>query len=330
MSPVLLGVIAAAIVLSLLGFIALRRGRRPRAPGLDLTRQSLVFGHAQSPGGGGDRYEAFGFHDPGDAPLLRTLGLVGVVSDGFGEGDLGSAAASTAVSRFLDAIRKAGPAVGKDLSPQAALRRAAEAAEAGVREVASRAEPGERVGATLAAFAAGPGGLHWISVGDSRIWLFRAGRLHQVTLDHTFRTLLARSIAKEQVSPSDAAAKKERDALTGALAIGDALELDANVRTFPLQPNDRVLVGSAGLHRALDPEQIAAVLSDCTESGSKALLAAAAARSPDSVTIIDVFLQSPPAAVREPVAKAEPRTQPGESRLIARGGTTQPSGATAS
>lgn len=325
-------ILAATAVLVLVGLWLIGRGRSGNArPGtLDLRRQAIVLGHAQNPGGSGDRYDAFGFHDPGDTHLLRSLGLVGVVADGFGSAELGASASSAAVSRFLDTVRKAAREDGRGLSAQAVLRRALTEADTAVREVGARAAPEERVGAALAAIAVGPNGMHWVSVGDSRVYLFRSGRLHQVTVDQTFRTLLARSIAQEQISPAEAAAKKEREALTCALGTADKLEIDGNVRPYPLQPGDRVIVCSVGLHRTLSSEQIAAAIAGAVDSCSKALLTAAAARLGSrggSITVIDVLLQAPQIAVQEAVAEA-PRTQPGPSQAIARGGTTQPSGAT--
>jgi protein phosphatase len=122
-----------------------------------------------------------------------------------------------------------------------------------------------------------------VHVGDSRAYLFRAGRLHRLTKDHTYAQLLLDS---GQLSPRDVAGV--RHILTNVLGGSDA-EVVVDVDLLRLDDGDRLLLCSDGLTDLVDDDTIATTLSG-TQASSEAcqrLLQLALDRGGrDNVTVI--------------------------------------------
>jgi PPM family protein phosphatase len=93
-------------------------------------------------------------------------------------------------------------------------------------------------------------------VGDSRAYLFRDGRLHRLTRDHTYAELLADLgfLTADQVATSP-----HRHVLTNAL--GAAIhDVQVDVDLIQLADGDRILLCSDGLTDMVDEEAIGGVL----------------------------------------------------------------------
>ena len=73
------------------------------------------------------------------------------------------------------------------------------------------------MGCTLLAVVLAQEGLYWISVGDSPLWLWRAGRLHRLNQDHAYRSILAHRVHEGEMSADDAARHPDRNALISAV-----------------------------------------------------------------------------------------------------------------
>ena len=104
-------------------------------------------------------------------------------------------------------------------------------------------------------------------VGDSRAHLFRDGRLHQLTDDHSMIAELLRSGAID----ADAVAESPmRGVLTRS--IGGQPSVEADVRRVAAEPGDVLLLCSDGLSDPVPAPELTAIL-----AGSPNLAAAAAA-----------------------------------------------------
>jgi serine/threonine protein phosphatase PrpC len=112
------------------------------------------------------------------------------------------------------------------------------------------------MGTTLTgAFSAGSD-LFVASVGDSRVYLFRHGRLLQLTRDQTYSQLLA-DIG--QIPQHEVSTHHLRHILTDAIGVG-AGKVNVKVRHLPLLNEDRLLLCTDGLTEMVDEEEIAGVL----------------------------------------------------------------------
>jgi protein phosphatase len=94
-------------------------------------------------------------------------------------------------------------------------------------------------------------------IGDSRLYVFRRGQLHQLTRDHT---LVQTMVDLGELTPEEAATHPRRDLLMRTFsAAGDAYPGDFQQTT--LADGDQLLLCTDGLTDMVDNETIASVLS---------------------------------------------------------------------
>ena len=121
-------------------------------------------------------------------------------------------------------------------------------------------------GTTAVAVVVEGDGMYYASVGDSRIYLIRSGRLRCLTRDHTYGNELDDQAAAGKISPEKARASENRAALTSYLGIRRLDQIDSNRDAVHLIPGDIVLLCSDGLYKSLpEPEFVTAVTSCGTD-----------------------------------------------------------------
>jgi len=194
-----------------------------------------------------------------DALLILDLSqgrherLLFVLADGMG-GHIGaSKAAQSAVHHFGEIARTAaGP-----LSQR--LRLALDGANAALAITAVRDETFKGAGCTLLAAAVEGGALSWISVGDSSLFLFRAGKLLKLNDDHSMRPVLSAQVAKGRMTAAEAARDPRRHMLRSALTGEDIRLVSTSPSPLALEQGDLVLLASDGLD-TLDHPAITSLL----------------------------------------------------------------------
>jgi serine/threonine protein phosphatase PrpC len=198
----------------------------------------------------------------GDVPQhFQEWGYAMVVADGMGGAARGEEASRLAIST----LAHLGLQFGKwnlRINKQIA-REVTERAERFYQRVGEtvieegRTDPSLKgMGTTLTgAFSAGSD-LFVASVGDSRVYLFRRGRLLQLTRDQTYSQLLADT---GQIPQHEVSTHHLRHILTDAIGVG-AGKVNVNVRHLPLLDEDRLLLCTDGLTEMVDEEEIAGVL----------------------------------------------------------------------
>lgn len=92
-------------------------------------------------------------------------------------------------------------------------------------------------------------------VGDSRAYLFRAGELRQLTVDHS---LLQELLDGGMISAAEAKRAPGRGVLTRSLGVDPEVEVD--VETHDFRPGDVILLCSDGLTEMVSDEQIRSVI----------------------------------------------------------------------
>jgi protein phosphatase len=121
-------------------------------------------------------------------------------------------------------------------------------------------------------------------VGDSRVYLWRAGVLQQLTNDHSW---VGEQVRAGVLSDADARRHPWRNVVTRALTGGDDPEVD--VSEVSLEAGDRLLLCSDGLSSVAASDQIQEILGrrDQLARICEALIAAANdAGGPDNITAV--------------------------------------------
>lgn len=115
-------------------------------------------------------------------------------------------------------------------------------------------------GSTLVSVAATNAWFQWISVGDSRIYLFRSGSLRQLNREHNL-------FQEWRLSPGtpgyeEALRNPEGRKLTSFVGMGKLRYVSAGTERIPLQPGDRVLLLSDGVFNTLSQQAMEQLLTN--------------------------------------------------------------------
>ncbi len=253
-------------------------------------------GNAQHIGSRRQQQDSFGFSDLANEPFLRHAGVLGVVADGMGGMAHGDAASREAVRAFLSAYQMKTP---EESIPDALLR-SLNFSNAAVFQMALTMDAAEEMGTTLVAAVVAGDKVHWISVGDSALFLVRDGEFTLCNEFHVFDHELAEQAERGLISREVAQAHPEREALTSFLGAERIRHIDRSLRPLLVGPGDLLLVASDGLFKTLAPEAIMAGISEQAQATSEALVARViAAEKPyqDNVTVLSIRLMEEAAAV---------------------------------
>jgi len=203
------------------------------------------------------------------------------VADGMGGHQAGEVASAAALEALVSY-----PLEGDD--PGAALVAAVHEANRRVYTLSLTRPDYAGMGTTLTA-AHLAGGRWWIAhVGDSRAYLYRQGRLRQVTRDHS---VVAELVALGYLRADEARTHPQRHLLTRALGLEATLEVD--LYSLEARPEDRLLLCTDGLSSVVSDATMRELLA---RGGSPAEQAARLAEkaleqgAPDNVTVVVVSL----------------------------------------
>ncbi|HWI96798.1 MAG TPA: Stp1/IreP family PP2C-type Ser/Thr phosphatase [Solirubrobacterales bacterium] len=180
-----------------------------------------------------------------------------VVADGMGGAQAGEVASKAAADAF-DVDLPEG-------TPEQVLRETILAANRTIHQLA-RADPSRAgMGTTLTAAIVDAVGEEVAigHVGDSRAYRLRAGKLEQLTRDHSLVEEMRR---KGQITDAQAQDHPQRSIITRAL--GPEPEVEPDVQTVPAVAGDVFLICSDGLTTMLGEEQIAKLLAGASSMGA--------------------------------------------------------------
>lgn len=196
-------------------------------------------------------------------------GWLFIVADGMGghaAGEVASAMTIDALARYAFTLMPWSLPRSKDDSRILAkgLRDAVAKVQHDMRQAADNGQGRHGMGTTLTmAYVAWPN-LFVVHVGDSRMYAFRDGQLHQVTHDHT----LAQQLVDSKVMSADEAEDSEfSNILVNALG-GDSEELKVELHHAMLFPGDVILLCSDGLNKHVTDADLTAKLGDVSGGGS--------------------------------------------------------------
>lgn len=178
--------------------------------------------------------------------------MYAVVADGMGGHQAGEVASTMAICEIQDAVNKRcfGDMTGSDIKDMliTAVKKANRLIYQKSQEEMSFSGMGTTVTMCLIygekAFVA--------HVGDSRAYVLRGGKLHQITTDHS---LVYELVKIGQITAEEAMHHPQKNVITRALGTDSGVEID--LYEFGILPGDVVLLCSDGLTNMLsDPELI--------------------------------------------------------------------------
>lgn len=209
-------------------------------------------GNAQQIGSRDEQQDSFAFSHIDDAALVRRAGVLAVVADGMGGLAMGKEASDCTVKTFLSVHE----AAQIETPPAIVLQNAVEAANIGVLDLARAAGVEGEAGSTLVAIIVKDSKLYWTSVGDSRIYLYRAGELVRLTTDQNYATELLQFVANGRMTMEEAQTHPERAALTNFIGNPEIKPADSSRHAFPISNGDWIILCSDGLFGTLSDDDI--------------------------------------------------------------------------
>lgn len=217
----------------------------------------------------------------------QEQGLV-VVADGMGGHSGGEIASGIAVQVMEAELSQAHWLnEGDEMQTLLKLGSAVEKANKGIRTQASQKPDLKGMGTTIVAVLFRLGRVFVAHVGDSRLYRFRDGKLHQITRDHSLQQQLLDAGTFKTIADAEAAGIGS-NILTRALGIEDQVEVD--VTDEILKKDDVFLLCSDGLSNMVTDTDIEKILShygrDIEAASERLLLGALSAGGLDNITLI--------------------------------------------
>jgi protein phosphatase len=220
----------------------------------------------------------------------RNRGHLFLVADGMGghrAGEVASALTVATIETFVLHLLKrfSNLQAADEQGVLTDLQTALQQADARIFETAARHPEFTGMGTTLTLALVSGWKLFVIHAGDSRCYLFRAGKLRQLTVDHTLAGEMAR---RGMIKPEDVCHHQYRHVVTNALG-GTEIGVHVDVLSANLEPDDVLLLCSDGLTDMLSDDGIASLLSaeEDPQAACERLVAAANEHGGrDNVTVI--------------------------------------------
>ena len=120
----------------------------------------------------------------------------------------------------------------------------------------------KEAGTTLTSVIIKNNNMYWVSVGDSRIYIFRNGEMIQITRDHNYYLTLMDKVLNNEITEDDAKTNPKKEALISFIGMDEIEIIDYNRNPFILLNGDIVLLCSDGLTKSLQDTQITKIITD--------------------------------------------------------------------
>ena len=233
-----------------------RRSRRTTEPQVTAQlpdhpqRRGLTFqvGNIQGVGGRERQEDSFALLHAADAGEIARRGLFAVVADGMGGLEDGKQISEGAVDTLLQLFQA--------LNDEGDIPRQLKEGICAVSDGLFQRFAG-RSGTTVVAVRIFQDSLHWVSVGDSAIYLMRGGGVFQLNQEHTYLNhLYARELEQERIDKSRAEQDEDARRLTAFVGMPQLEQVDYSLRPLPLQAGDRILLCSDGISGVLSPPEL--------------------------------------------------------------------------
>ncbi len=217
-----------------------------------------------------------GLHREGNEDSALLSPTLCAVADGLGGHAAGEVASRFAISTLAALLQE------KKLSA-ARMSKQVREVDKGLATLIEGDNKYGGMGTTLTAIALIGSTLQGAHIGDSRAYLYRDGKLEQITKDHT---MIQELIDRGELTPAGAKEHPKRALLTQALMGQKKAQPD--VMSIDIASGDRLLLCSDGLSNVVNVAQMSSALEQLSiENAVDTLIALTyAAGAPDNVTVL--------------------------------------------
>lgn len=186
-----------------------------------------------------------------------------LVADGMGGQQAGEIASKQAIDVLPRELKKNLAATSDAEETKQIIRRAIVHTNAVIMEMAALDRDLTNMGTTIVAavWRKGSNLLYIASVGDSRAYLLRGGRIEQLTIDHSIAQAL---VEAKTISVAEARVHRYRNVLwkyLGSKEVGEGPE----VKALSIQPGDIFLLCTDGLSGVVPDEQLQSFVAENTD-----------------------------------------------------------------
>lgn len=212
--------------------------------------RKVAFGSISNRGARNYQEDSFGFSSI-EKENVKKNGFTAVVADGMGGLSGGDRISAYVVSAMLEMQMRR----NADLPVHIHLANSLKTINDGVLS------SGIKGGSTAAAVTCLPNGVYWCTAGDSRVYLFRDGRLTALNEDSDYMNDLIEQVISGDMTFAEANENAKKDALAGYIGYKGGISPDGNPKPFVPQINDKLLICTDGVYNALTEEELTESLS---------------------------------------------------------------------
>ena len=235
----------------------------PMAPGVELklTPTASIFvstGNSQNQGARPYQEDSFGYTNIVDSNIVSEKGLFAILSDGMGGLSNGKSVADYVVQTAIALFESMNPK--GNISQQ--LKNIAQFINEGVTKQYIGADGSSKAGATMVLAYIFKSRIYWVTVGDSRLYLFRNGHLLQMNEDHDYKNQMYREYIEHGGSISDIENDRQKDSLVCFIGRAENPYVDASLRGYKIRPNDTFVLCSDGIYNGIRHDLLKEILAN--------------------------------------------------------------------
>jgi len=223
--------------------------------------------------------DSYLYWEPASEQEFQRKGRLAAIADGMGGYEGGQEASRIAVETIRDVYDE----VMRD-DPRAALEEAFATAHERIQAYAARHPGLHGMGTTATAIVVQGRQLFFAHVGDSRLYLLRAGQISRLTRDHSY---VGRLVESGIVRPEDAEKHPQRHILTSALGAGTEVSMESSPQSMALLDGDYLLICTDGLWGVVADQELEREVGGGSSAQACAALVKLALQrgGPDNITV---------------------------------------------
>lgn len=263
---ILIGVLILALITLLWVCVKQKKGKKAMSmeSALPLTEkpvETVTIGKLHEQGERSGQQDCFGVSDES---LMQTRGLLAVVADGMGGLSDGDKVSTAAVESILDNFVLY---QGK-CTPEQQLLMLTQYAVESVNELLGPAGF-SKSGSTLVMGLLRESAFSFLSIGDSRICLYRHGILMQLNREHIYKNKLALDAVNGEIALPDVYSDTRGGGLISFLGMEKLQYIDFPAEPVRLFAGDKLLLMSDGVYNALDNDELKRCLEAVPEEAAE-------------------------------------------------------------